>query len=90
MAILTGNGFFNAGALKQNVQEQRTQTQAAALFLQEAIDPYITMDYVDLEPLDKLLKVMEWHSGPAEVVAKRIKAAIQYNWSMYNNNITDI
>lgn len=76
MATLTAKGFFNAGVLKERVQAQLTRAEAATVFLGEAIDPYISNDYTDSEPLYKLLRVMEEHSGPAEVLATRMIESI--------------
>lgn len=94
LAGLTSAGLFAAGNLKDEVNARGTAAEKATHFLDEAISPYIEEDDVDLEPLYKLLKVMEKHGGVVKRLAEKIKSAIPPDGSpdvpppgpsMYNN-----
>ena len=79
LAGLTSAGLFAGGNLKDEVKARPTPADKAGHFLDEAISPYIEDDDVDLEPLYKLLKVMEKHGGVVKRLADKIKAAIPYD-----------
>ena len=88
IARLQQAGLFGNGDLKSQVATERTSQDAATYFLNQAISPCIPNNDndVDLDPLYKLLKVMEEHGGPAKTLAKlaeKIRKAIPYTKGMY-------
>ena len=97
LADLTSAGLFATGNLKDEVKARSTPADKATHFLDEAITPFMEEDDIDLEPLYKLLKVMEKHGGVVKRLADKIKAAIPNDGgsggassgatSMYNNKI---
>ena len=69
------------GNLKKEVEAKGTQSQAAAHFLSNAIEPHIPGkddDYgiLDIEPLNKLLEEMIKYGSAAGNLAKAIKREI--------------
>ena len=79
IAYLVQEGLFGNGNLKSEVKAKPTSSEAAAHFLDEAISVHITINKVNLEPLYKLLKVMEKYGGAGRSLAKDIKEAIPYS-----------
>ena len=79
IAHLVAKGLFGNGNLKSEVEAKPTKAEAALHFLNEAISVHITINKVNLEPLYKLLKVMEKYGGAGKSLAKDIKEAIPYS-----------
>ena len=82
IADLVSANLFT-GDLRNEVKAQPTQAKKAIHFLDNAISPYIVDDDddVDLEPLYKLLKVMEKYGGVVKKLAEKIKTAIPHSES---------
>ena len=88
-AYLVKEGLFSGGGdLKGQVDAKATSAEKAAHFLEKAISPSITDDeFLDLDPLYKLLDVMEKHGGVVKTLAAKIKAAIPNSSSTSTPNI---
>ena len=88
-AYLVKEGLFSGGGdLKGQVDAKATSADKATHFLENAISPSITDDdCLDLDPLYKLLGVMEKYGGVVKTLAAKIKAAIPYSGSTSTANI---